>query len=226
MQTYLIMDFDSTFVSVEALDELAKIALRDASDRDAVVKQIEAITRSAMVGEIGFQESLSRRLALFTATDAQVSELITLLKSHISESVEANKPFFQEHASQIYIVSGGFKEYIIPVARDFGISCDHVIANTFTRDADGKIVGCDTASPMAQNNGKARSLEALGLEGKIVMVGDGYSDYQTKSHGPTDIFIAYAENVSRKAVMSEADQVALSFDDVIRELNLSDKISV
>jgi D-3-phosphoglycerate dehydrogenase len=226
LQTYLIVDFDSTFVSVEALDELAKIALRGAGDREQVVRQIETITRSAMVGEIGFAESLSGRLALFTPTDEQIRELTAFLMRHVSASVEANKLFFQEHAVQIYIVSGGFKEYIVPVVSDFGISSDHVIANTFTKSADGKIIGCDTANLMSQNNGKARSLEALGLEGKIVTVGDGYSDYQTKAHGPSDVFIAYAENVSRKPVMSEADQVAWNFDDVVQEVDLSDKISV
>src|SRR5258707_1873358 len=41
--TWLVIDFDSTFVKVEALDELARIALSDAPDAAKRVSEIEAI---------------------------------------------------------------------------------------------------------------------------------------------------------------------------------------
>jgi D-3-phosphoglycerate dehydrogenase len=220
------MDFDSTFVSVEALDELAKIALRGTSDREGRVTEIEAITQAGMSGEIGFGESLEKRLSLFSASRAHVDELVKLLRANVTSSVARHREFFQEHADEIYIVSGGFMDYIVPVVRDFGISADHVLANDFVYDKTGMITGCDLTNLMAQNNGKPRKVASLGLEGRIVMIGDGYSDFQTKAHGPADVFIAFAENVSRAPVISEADYVARNFQDVIQRLALSDKISV
>ena len=64
---YLVFDFDSTFTQVEGLDELADIALQGHPDQAAVVAQIRALTDRGMAGEIGFQESLAKRLALLGA---------------------------------------------------------------------------------------------------------------------------------------------------------------
>ena len=46
--TTLILDFDSTIVAAEGLDEIARLALADDPDRDAKVLAIEGITRYGM----------------------------------------------------------------------------------------------------------------------------------------------------------------------------------
>lgn len=215
MESYLVLDFDSTLVRVEALDELARIALRDVDGREERLKQIEELTRQGMEGRIGFGESLERRLGLFAAGQAQVNELIELLKREVTASMAANRGWIREQAERIYVVSGGFREYIVPVAREFGISAEHVLANTFTRDEMGKVTGCDRSNPLAHDDGKVRALKALRLEGKVVMVGDGYSDLVAREQGVADKFVAFIENVDRPAVALRADLVAKSFDEVI-----------
>jgi D-3-phosphoglycerate dehydrogenase / 2-oxoglutarate reductase len=215
MQSYLIIDFDSTFVSVEALDELAGIALRGTTDREQKVAQIEAITRDGMEGKIGFGESLTRRLELFSARPEHLNELVKLLKERVTPSVRANREFFKENADNIYVMSGGFREFIVPVVREYGIAADHVLANTFTRDKSGAVTGCDESNPLAHGGGKLKALLALALPGRVVMVGDGYSDYEAKVRGAADVFIAFTENVDRKAVRERADGVARDFAQVV-----------
>ena len=73
---YLVFDFDSTFTQVEGLDELADIALAGRSDAAERVAQIRALTDQGMAGEIGFQESLARRLALLGANERHLAPLI------------------------------------------------------------------------------------------------------------------------------------------------------
>ena len=41
MLPIFIIDFDNTFVSVESLDELVKIALEHSPDREKVIKKID-----------------------------------------------------------------------------------------------------------------------------------------------------------------------------------------
>lgn len=53
-----IIDFDSTFVSVESLDELAKIALRDDPSREKTALEISRITALGMEGKLSFEKSL------------------------------------------------------------------------------------------------------------------------------------------------------------------------
>ena len=47
-QNYYIIDFDSTFTQVEALDELARISLNKHPDKEAIFKKIEDYTNLAM----------------------------------------------------------------------------------------------------------------------------------------------------------------------------------
>ena len=61
---YFVIDFDSTFTRVEALDVLGEIALADHPDRDAVLAEVRRLTDQAMGGEIGFGDALRRRLEL------------------------------------------------------------------------------------------------------------------------------------------------------------------
>lgn len=48
--TYYIIDFDSTFVKVEALDLLAEIALKKDPERKIKLEKIKSLTGLAMEG--------------------------------------------------------------------------------------------------------------------------------------------------------------------------------
>jgi D-3-phosphoglycerate dehydrogenase len=224
--TYLVIDFDSTFVRLEALDELARIALRgpEAAER---VREIEAITAEGMEGKIGFGESLRRRLALFGATRADVGHVTELLRREVTPSVALHRDWIRQQADRIYVISGGFREYIAPVVAEFGIDAGHVLANTFVFDDAGRVTGCDESNPLAQDNGKTKQLRQLGLEGRVVMVGDGWSDYLTRVEHGSDAFVAFTENTERPGVVAGADAVAQDFGAVIRAVDaLSGKIAL
>jgi D-3-phosphoglycerate dehydrogenase len=92
---YFIIDFDSTFVSVETLDELAKIVLENNPHKEKIVKEISEITAAGMEGKITFPESLSKRLSLLPITKDAIEKLIALVSHKITPSVERNKEFFQ-----------------------------------------------------------------------------------------------------------------------------------
>ena len=55
---YFVIDFDSTFTQVEALDELVKISLAGQENAEKVQAEIKDITELAMSGQLSFAESL------------------------------------------------------------------------------------------------------------------------------------------------------------------------
>ena len=65
------------------------------------------------------------------------------LKARISKSFHRNEDFFRKHADQIYILSNGFKEFIVPIVTEYGVKPNHVYANTFEFDEQDRIVGFD-----------------------------------------------------------------------------------
>lgn len=220
-----IFDFDSTFVTVETLDVLAKIALENKPDKEKRLAQIEEITRLGMEGKLTFDQSLAKRLHLFTAHKSHLEELITLLKKKVSPSIKRNKQFFKRYNKNIYIVSGGFKEYIDPIVKPYGIANNHVLANTFHIDTHGNICGFDRSNTLANRDGKIKALKALGLKGNIYIIGDGYTDLAVRKAGLADEFFAFIENTTRPMITKQADTVLPNLDEFLYVKNLPRSIS-
>lgn len=73
MKKYLVIDFDSTIIEVETLEELAEEALRDNKNKEEILKQISKITNQGMEGKISFTDSLQKRLSLFDLNQKIIS---------------------------------------------------------------------------------------------------------------------------------------------------------
>ena len=220
-----IIDFDSTFTQVEALDILGEISLSNDPDREEKLQAIKDITDKGMDGSITFRESLEQRLEILKANKSQISDLIAALKKRVSKSFDRNKEFLLENAEDIYIISNGFKDFIIPIVADFGILKENVFANEFVYDEHGNIVDFNRENPLSKNNGKAETIRRVNLEGDIYVIGDGYTDYEIKASGLANKFYAFTENVSRARVMKEADHIAPSLDEILYINNLNTKFS-
>lgn len=217
--TYII-DFDSTFTQVEALDELARISLKRHPDRARIYEQIDHLTNLSMDGKLSFRESLHQRVGLLEANASHLKQLITRLKKKVSASFLRNKAFFERHANDVLIVSGGFKEFIIPVVSPYHIPKENIYANSFLFDKKNNIVGYDQENPLSEEGGKVKLLKNLNLSGDVYGIGDGYSDFQLKEWGMIKKFFAFTENIERKAVLEKADHITPSFDEFLYVNNL------
>ncbi|TJZ60483.1 phosphoserine phosphatase [Sphingobacterium olei] len=225
MKNYYIIDFDSTFTQVEALDELARISLDGHPDQEKIYNEIERYTNLAMEGKISFRESLAGRVSLLQANKTHLNKLIIHLKKRVSKSFDRNREFFKQNADTAWIVSGGFKEFITPVVSPYGIKKENIYANTFKFDEEGNIIGYDETNPLSDEGGKVKLLKELKIEGTIYGIGDGYSDFQLKESGLIEKFFAYTENISRQSVTDKADHVTPSFDEFLYVNDLPRAIS-
>ena len=224
-QNYYIIDFDSTFTQVEALDELARISLSKHPDKEAIFKKIEDYTNLAMEGKLSFSESLAQRFKLLEANEDHLKQLITRLKKKVSSSFSRNAAFFKKHADEVLIVSGGFKEFITPVVSQYHIKKENIYANTFVTTGDGKIIDYDHANPLSEEGGKVKLMRQMNLKGNLYGIGDGYSDYQLRESGLIKKFFAFTENIARESIVSKADHITPSFDEFLYVNNLPRAIS-
>lgn len=217
---YYIFDFDSTFIKLEGFDELARIALSADPNRKSKISTLEKITKDAMEGKLSFDKALKQRFALLSISSADIEMLIKVLKKSITPSILRNRTFFKKNRDRIFILSGGFGEYIEPVAARFGIDKSHILANSFVWDKKGQIVGFDTKNPLSKVGGKASALKKLKLSGHVYMIGEGYTDYEVKKMGAASTFVAFVENVRRANVVHHADWVVGSLDEFLYKLHL------
>ena len=209
-----IFDFDSTLVRVEALDELAEIALQGHPEREARLARIQQITRLGMEGAMPIDESLRTRLALLAIEPRMITPLVDRLVDAITPSFLRLRERLCSLRDRVWVVSGGCHEWIEPTVERLGLRVDHVIANRL-RAASGGGLELDPASPCMVDHGKATAIEAAGVPRPRVMVGDGMTDWRVREHGACERFICFTEVVRRAPVAARADAEASDLAQVL-----------
>lgn len=177
-----------------------------------------------MEGKLPFSKALSKRMKLLSANKKDLDTLITFLKENITPSITKHKEFFQKNAQRIYIISGGFIDFIYPIVKEFGIDKTHVLANTFIFNTKGSIIGYDKKNLLALDKGKIKTLKKLKLKGNLIMLGDGFTDYETKLYKAVNTFWAFTENIHRDPIAKKADKIMTNFDKVIDSLENPPKL--
>ena len=216
---HLIIDFDSTFITKESLDELAHLVLLNHKDGVERLKSIKALTLSGMEGKIPFDLSLEKRIALINTNKNDIKQISSELSKEVSLSIKKNKLFIKKNSSNILIFSGGFKEIIIPIVSEYGINEKQIFANQFIYDSNGNVIGIDKNNNMSKKSGKVLMIKALKLSGKIDVIGDGFTDYEIKKSGLASNFYAFIENINREKISQLSDKALNSFDDYINIVN-------
>jgi phosphoserine phosphatase len=161
-------DMDSTLIEGEVIDELAKLA--------GVAGEVVKITEAAMRGEIEFQESFRRRVALLRGLpEARVRDLLTTIP--LVQGAEQLIGTLKMLGYKTAILSGGFNFFAHHLRARLGI--DYVFANDLDMK-DGIVTG-EVRTPIVDGARKAELLrqiagqENISLE-QVVAVGDGAND--------------------------------------------------
>lgn len=216
----LIIDFDSTIIKKETLEMIAEETLFCHPHKKEISRKIEEITELGMKGVISFPKSLESRIKLFSPNKEALEKIKGKILSEISNSFSSHKDFFKENAEHIFIISGGFSDCVLPIAKELFIPEKNVFANDFVFNSAKEIISIDKEKFIAQDRGKVKQVEALNICEPCCVIGDGYTDYQIKEDGLADYFIAYTEHKERKEVCKNADVKVNNFDEVLDFLKL------
>jgi len=209
---HFIIDYDSTFIKVESLDELSKIS--NGND-EAINNKISEITNLGMEGKISFSDSLRKRIELIECNKGDIVKTVKILEKKVSDSFKNNVSFLKNNAENILIVSSGFHELIEPIVIKYGIKKENIFANKFLYDKN-KVIGYDKKNPLSRSGGKVKILKELKLKGEVHVIGDGYTDYEIKKEGLANYFYLFIENIKRESVIKSADYLLKSLDQFIK----------
>ena len=122
-------DMDSTLIQTEVIDELADLA--------GVGEQVRAITESAMNGEIDFNESFKKRMALLEGLSEDVLQNVAK-NLPITKGAHRLMKALKYYGYKTAILSGGFTYFGEYLQKELGI--DYVYANQL-EIIDGKLTG-------------------------------------------------------------------------------------
>jgi phosphoserine phosphatase len=165
----LVMDMDSTLITIETIDELA--------DLMGIKSEVATITAQAMRGEIEYDESLRRRLALLKGEDENALARVYEERLKLSPGAERLLAEAKRHGIRTLLVSGGFTQITDRLKSRLGL--DYTYSNRLaiengrlTGEVTGRIVNAD-----AKRDELLRVRDELGLSREqIIGVGDGAND--------------------------------------------------
>ncbi|MFZ1180307.1 MAG: phosphoserine phosphatase SerB [Herbaspirillum sp.] len=163
------MDMDSTLITIECIDEIA--------DMQGLKPQVAAITEAAMRGEIAFDASLSRRVALLAGLDAGVLQRVYDERLRLSPGAEKMLLAVRAAGLKTLLVSGGFTFFTDRMKRRLDLDYTH--ANVL-EIVDGKLTG-KVLGGIVDAQEKRRTVErvcaGLGVPAaQVIVIGDGAND--------------------------------------------------
>lgn len=161
-------DMDSTLIQAECIVELAK--------RHGVGEQVHDITEAAMRGELDFNQSFKKRVALLKGLDESVMKDIAE-NLPITEGAERLISTLKDLGYKVAVLSGGFMYFGRYLQKKLNI--DYIYANDLEIE-DGKLTGRHLGE-IVNGEKKAQLMKLLAqMEGismeQVIAVGDGAND--------------------------------------------------
>jgi phosphoserine phosphatase len=207
----VIFDCDMTLVTVEGIDELARLK--------GQAEHIAYLTRQAMNGRIPLEEVYAKRLELLRPTRAELEEVGRIYRHNLTPQASEVIAALQLAGVEVFIVSGGLKAAVLDLAEMLKIPAQNVHAVAVRLDelsgswwdyARHQYAGnpdetyfAFAPTPLAESSGKLAVVRNLAPAGKrTMMVGDGTTDLVTRD--VVRLFVGFGGVERRAAVAEEA----------------------
>ncbi|XP_016577736.2 phosphoserine phosphatase, chloroplastic isoform X2 [Capsicum annuum] len=179
-------DVDSTVCIDEGIDEFAEFC--------GAGKAVAEWTARAMNGSVPFEEALAARLSLINPSLKQLQDFLKR-PPRLSPGIDLLVKNLKDKNKDVYLVSGGFRQMINPVASILGIPLENIFANQILFGSNGEYVGFDKNEPTSRRGGKATAVQQIrkahGYK-SLVMIGDGATDLEILPFSPIFVAGSYA----------------------------------
>jgi len=165
----LVMDMDSTLITIECIDEIA--------DMQGLKSEVAAITESAMRGELDFAESLQRRVGLLKGLEESALARVFEQRLELSLGAHSMLHAMKQAGLRTVLVSGGFTYFTERLEHELELDLSH--ANRL-EVIDGKLTGRvlgDIVDAQAKKSTVIEQSAELGVPtSAAIVIGDGAND--------------------------------------------------
>jgi len=203
----VVMDMDSTLITIECIDEIA--------DMQGLKSEVAAVTEAAMRGELEFRESLQRRVALLEGLEASALERVFEERLQLTLGAREMLHAMKAAGLRTVLVSGGFTYFTERLQKELELDVTRanlleVIDGKLTGRVIGDIVDAEAKKAMVESQSAALGVPASAA----IAIGDGANDLQMMSVAGLSVAFRAKPVVQSKAT------VALNFSGLDGVLNL------
>eukprot|EP00640_Fibrocapsa_japonica_P000425 CAMPEP_0113938178 /NCGR_PEP_ID=MMETSP1339-20121228/4591_1 /TAXON_ID=94617 /ORGANISM="Fibrocapsa japonica" /LENGTH=240 /DNA_ID=CAMNT_0000941167 /DNA_START=158 /DNA_END=880 /DNA_ORIENTATION=+ /assembly_acc=CAM_ASM_000762 len=205
-------DVDSTVIQEEGIDVLAEYC--------GAGEKVAELTSRAMGGSMRFQDALAARLDLIRPSKADFLNCLEKQPPKLSPGIKEFIQALHARGTHVYLVSGGFRLMIEPVADKLSIPHSRIYANSVLFDEKEEYTTYNDEELTSRSGGKAAVVNKIRGENdykSIVVIGDGVTDMEARP--PADAFIGYGGVAERAPVKEGADWFIKDFNDLIDQLS-------
>ena len=165
----VVMDMDSTLITIECIDEIA--------DMVGVKPQVAQITAAAMRGELDFPGALRQRVALLAGLEEGALQRVYDERLRLSPGAELMLEAARASGMRTLLVSGGFTFFTNRLQARLGL--DETLSNTL-EIVDGRLTGKVLGAIVDADAKAARLLQMCNAIGcsthQAIAIGDGAND--------------------------------------------------
>ena len=203
----VILDMDSTLISIECIDEIADLCGKK--------QDVALITKSAMMGEIDFSQSLIKRVSLLQGLGEEMLFKVIEERLKLNDGTQAWIEACRRNNVTTVLVSGGFDYFADYVKNKLGI--DIAISNQLEikdKRLTGKVLGRIVDDELKAQTVRDFQAKLSIDKSNTIVIGDGANDL--KMLAEAQYSIAY----HAKPIVQEKARFKLNHSDFKGVLNL------
>ncbi len=203
----LVMDMDSTLITIECIDEIA--------DMQGLKSEVAEITEAAMRGELDFRDSLLRRVALLEGLDASALDQVFEQRLKLSKGATTLLQAMKSAGLRTVLVSGGFTYFTERLQQTLPLDLTRAnLLEVRHGKLTGRVIG-EIIDAQAKRRTVEEECAALGVSARAaIVIGDGANDLDMMS--VAGLSVAYRA----KPVVQQKASIALNFSGLDGILNL------